>query len=151
VVAREDQHEVGLLAVDEVDVLVDGVGGAAVPHLADAVLRRDAVEELAGLVVEDLPALQQVLVQRVGLVLRQHVDAAQAGVPDVAEREVDDAVVGAERHAGLGAFVGQRPQPLAAAPAMIIVRVWRGRSRILTGVSVLLPTLMFPQAAVEIS
>ena len=39
VVAGEDHHVLGPLFLDRVDVLVDGVGGALIPVLVDALLR----------------------------------------------------------------------------------------------------------------
>ncbi|OGW99923.1 MAG: hypothetical protein A2062_02675 [Omnitrophica WOR_2 bacterium GWA2_44_7] len=53
-------------------------------------------------------------VERVRLVLDEDDHVAQAGVDAVAEREVDDAVLAAERHGGLGAVRRQGEQALAA-------------------------------------
>ena len=54
-------------------------------------------------------------VEAVALVLRQHGDLEIAGVDEVREREVDEPVVAAERHRGLGAVERQRQQALALA------------------------------------
>ena len=54
-------------------------------------------------------------VEAVRLVLRQHDDLEVAGVDEVGEREVDQAVDAAERHRRLGPVGGQRHQPLALA------------------------------------
>ena len=116
VVAREDQHPLGLAPFQQVDVLVDRVGGALVPLLADPVLGRDAVEELVRLVAEDVPAALQVLVQGERLVLGQHVDLPQVAVDAVAEGEIDDAVGAAEGHGRLGTVLGQRIEALPLAP-----------------------------------
>ena len=45
-----------------------------------------------------------------GLVLRQHENAAQVGMQTVAEREVDDAIAAAEGHGRLGPFGRQGMQ-----------------------------------------
>ena len=53
VVAGEDEDVLGLLGADGVDVLVDGVGGALVPGLRDALHGRQDLDELAELVGDD--------------------------------------------------------------------------------------------------
>ena len=55
VVAGEDDDVLGLLAADGVDVLVDGVGGALVPVLADALHGGKDLDELAEFVGDDRP------------------------------------------------------------------------------------------------
>ena len=63
----------GVLLLDRVDVLVDGVGRALIPVLVDPLLRRHDVDELAQLAAEiALPAHVDVPVQAHRLVLRQH-------------------------------------------------------------------------------
>ena len=107
----------GRVALDDVDVLIDRVGGAEIPHgLGDALAGRQDVEALVALGAEEVPAALQVADQAVRLVLRRHRDAADAGVERVGQREIDDARLAAEIDGGLGAPVGQLHQP-AAAPA----------------------------------
>ncbi len=53
VVAGEDEDVLGLLGADGVDVLVDGVGGALVPGLGDALHGGQDLDELAQLVGDD--------------------------------------------------------------------------------------------------
>ena len=112
-IARQHDHVLRRLAHDRVQVLVHGVGGAQVPVLADALLRRQDLDELAEFLGDDVPAHADVAIERQALVLRDDEDAAQAGVDAVAEREVDDAVRAAEVHRRLGAFPGQRRQAFA--------------------------------------
>ena len=131
VVAGEDDHELRLVVVDDVDVLVDRVGGALVPlGLGDALARRKDVEALVALGAEEVPAALQVADQAVRLVLGGDADAADAGVERVRQREVDDPGLAAEVDRRLGAAVGQFLEP-AAAPAGEHVghRVARERSR----------------------
>ena len=112
VVGAHDDDDVGLLVVDEVEALVDRVGAAEVPVLVDALLRghgRDVVAEQR----RHAPRLRHVRVEAVRLVLRQHDDLEVAGVDDVGQREVDEAVDPGERHGRFGAVGGQRHQPLA--------------------------------------
>ena len=112
VIAREDQHVLGLLGADRVNVLVDGVGGAQVPVLAHPLHGRQDLDELAQVAGHDVPALADVAVQRQRLVLGEDVNVAQVGVDAVGERDVDDAVVAAESDRRLGAVAGQGIQAL---------------------------------------
>ena len=106
----------GTIALDDVDVLKDRVGGAEIPHcLGDALAGRQDVEALVALGPEEVPAALQVADQAVRLVLRGDRDAADAGIERVREREIDDARLAAEIDRGLGAPVGQLHQPAAAA------------------------------------
>ena len=116
VVAGEDDHELGLVVGDDVEVLVDRVGGALVPlGLGDALAGGQDVEALVALGAEEVPAALQVADQAVRLVLGGDADAADAGVQRVRQREVDDPGLAAEVDRGLGAAVGQLLQPAAAA------------------------------------
>ncbi len=70
VVAGEDHDVLRPLFLDGVDVLVDGVGGALIPVLVDALLRRDDLDELAQFAAEiGLPAEVDVPVEAHRLVL----------------------------------------------------------------------------------
>ena len=85
-----------------------GLGG----HLAAALLRRHGRHVVAQLRGQP-PRLGQVAVQGVGLVLRQHRNAHVACVDEVGQDKIDQTVVAAERHGGLGTVSGQRKQALA--------------------------------------
>ena len=100
----------GVFLHDRIQVLVDGVGGALVPMLADALLRRQNLDELAQFFRDEAPAHADVAIQRERFVLRGDEDAAQAGVDAVAEREVDDAVGAPEKHGRFGAVPRERVQ-----------------------------------------
>ena len=77
VIARQHDHVARVLAHDRVEVLVDRVGRALIPVLADALLRRQDLDELAELLRDDAPAHADVPVERQRLVLRGDEDAAQ--------------------------------------------------------------------------
>ena len=112
VVGAHHDDDVGLLVGEQVERLVDRVGAAEVPPLAHALLGRhrgDVVAEQVG----HPPRRRHVPVEAVRLVLRQHDDLEVAGVDDVGEREVDEAVDATERHGRLGTVGGERHQPLA--------------------------------------
>ena len=119
VVGAEDEDVVRLLVGDDVEVLVDGVGGALEPLGAVAHLRRD---ELDVLVQEgrEPPGPLDVGVERLRLVLHQHLHLEDAGVDEVGEDEVDDAVAAAEGDGGLGPVPRQGIEPAPLSPARII-------------------------------
>ncbi len=116
VIARQHDHEAGLVLLHDVQVLEHRVGGAEVPLLlGDPLAGRQYVEGLVALGAEEVPAALQMPDQAVGLVLRGHGDASDARVQGVGQGEVDDAEFAPEEHRRLGADVGQLQQPAAAA------------------------------------
>ena len=115
VIARQHDQVARVLAHDRIEVLVNRVGRALIPVLADALLRRQDLDELAELLRHDAPAHADVAVQRERLVLRGDEDPPQPGVDAVAEREVDDAVRAAEVDRRLRALLRERVEPLAGA------------------------------------
>ena len=115
VIAGEHDDVARVLANDRVEVLVDRVGRALIPVLADALLRRQDLDELAELLRDDRPALADVAIERERLVLRRDEDVAESRVDAVAQDEIDDAVRPAEVHRRLGALARQRREPFAGA------------------------------------
>ena len=114
VVAAQDDHVLGLLAADGVDVLIDGVGGAHVPVGAGTLHGRQQLEELAQFLGHNArPSFADVPVERERLVLGEDEDLAQAGVDAVGEGDVDDAVVPAKGHGRFGAIAGEREEPFS--------------------------------------
>ena len=116
VVAGQDQGVARGGLLDRVDVLIDGVGGALVPVLGDALLGRDDLDVLVQLAAEEAPALVDVAGQADGLVLGQDEDLADVGVDAIGEGEVDDAIDPAEGDGGLGAVARQGLQARPAPP-----------------------------------
>ena len=112
VVGTDDDDDLGLLVIDQVEALEDRVCAAEIPVLVHALLgghRGDVVAEDR----RHAPGLGDVLVQAVGLVLRQHDDLEVAGVDDIGQGEVDESIDAAERHCGFGSVSRERHQPLA--------------------------------------
>ena len=109
VIAGQDQDRLRRAIGHEVDVLEDRVSGAAVP------LPRPPTPEVglqqahptAGSVQVPGSPEADVVHQGARRVLRQHGDVVESRVHRVAEREVDDAVLAAERHTRLGTHLGQ--------------------------------------------
>ena len=116
VIASQDHHVFRFAGPHDVDVLVDGIGRPAIPVLfAGALLCGQQIHHLIEFGAQKTPSALQVAQQRMGFVLRDHTDAADAGVHAVGEREIDDAELAAEIDRRLGAGVGQLFQ--ARAPA----------------------------------
>ena len=83
-VARQHHDVLGAAGLDDVQVLVDGVGRAAVPVLVvQALLGRQQIDHFIELGAQKAPATLQVAQQRVRLVLGDDADAADAGVDAV--------------------------------------------------------------------
>ena len=114
VVAREDEDVIRLLAADRIDVLVDGVGGALIPVLRDAHLRRQHFDVIA-VAHQRGPSAANVTIQAQRLVLRENENATQIAVQAIRKSDVDNAINAAERNRRLGAIAGKRPQALALA------------------------------------
>ncbi len=117
VVAGEDHHVVRVKAVHEVDVLVDGVGGALVPAglLVVALVGGQHLGAGMGLVQAPGLAVADVLVELQRLILGQDAHGIDAGVDAVGQGEVDDAVLTAEGDGRLGGFLRQNLQAAALA------------------------------------
>ena len=115
-VAGQDDEVSRPGSLQNIEVLIDRVGGAAVPgRLVEPLLRRQQVEELAHFRAQKRPAHLQMAQQAVRLVLGQDPDPPDPRIEAVRQGEIDDAELAAEKHRGLGAPVGQLLQPAAAA------------------------------------
>ena len=117
-VAGEDQHVLHARLLDVADVLADRVGRPLVPvhALFHGLLRGQQLHEAAVELVEAV-GLANVPMQAHREELRQHVDAVQPAVDAVRKRDVDQPVLGRQRHGRLRAEFGQRIQPRASAAA----------------------------------
>ena len=112
VVSADHHDDVGLLVVDQVQALVDGVRTPGEPVLAQALLRGDG-SHVVSQQCRHPPRLGDVGIEAVGLVLGQHDDPQVSGVHDVGQREVDQAVDPAERYRRLRTVGGQRHEAFA--------------------------------------
>jgi hypothetical protein len=114
VVGADHYNDVRVGVVDEVQRLVDGVGAAQEPALAHALLGRNrshVIAELGG----HAPRLGDVAVKAVRLVLGEHNDLQVAGIHQVGQGEVDQAVTSRKRHGGFRAVCRQWHQPVSLA------------------------------------
>ena len=111
VVTGQDQHVIGIILLDEGHVLVDGVGGAAIPVAGLAGLVGGQDEHAAvGKVQIPRSAGADVAVQLQGHKLGQHAHGINTAVGAVGQREVDDAVLAAIGNGRLGNLLGQNAQ-----------------------------------------
>ncbi len=112
VIGAEHAHDVGSLVADEVEVLIDRVGGTAEPLRAAAHLGRHGRDVVAEQRREP-PCLADVAVEAVALVLREHDDLQEPRVGEVRQHEIDDSIAAPERHRRLGPVGRQRVESLA--------------------------------------
>ena len=117
VVAGENHDVLGVKAVDEVDVLVDGVGGALVPALllVVALVGGQDLGAAVGLVQAPGLTVADIFIQLQGLILGQDAHGIDAGVDTVGQGEVNNAVLAAEGDGGLGGLFRQDIESAALA------------------------------------
>ena len=113
-VAGENHHIIRVVQVHKTDILIDGVGCPLIPRTAFAALVRwQDVDTAGGAIQIPRYAAADVTVEFQRAVLRQHAHRVNAGVAAVGERKVNDAVLTAEGHGGLGHGAGQHIQAAA--------------------------------------
>ncbi len=114
VVAGQNEHVLGPMRENEIDILVDRIRRAAIPHGSQLLLRGNRLHEFAELAPQIAPAVLYVLDQRLRLVLREDGDLADAGIHAVGQHEVDDAELTAK---GRGRFASVGREVLQALAA----------------------------------
>ena len=112
VVGPEHDHQVGPLAANQVQRLVDRVGRPGLPVRPEPLLGRHRRHVVAEQAVQ-LPGGGDVPVEAVALVLGEHADLHDAGVDQVGQREVHQPVQAAERDGGFRPVFGQGREALA--------------------------------------
>ena len=113
VVARENQQELGMFIIDQEHVLIDGVGCAAIPIFADALLRRNRGDVFVEVSAEDVPAGSDMAIERMRFVLDEDGDFTEPRVQTVAERKIDDPIFPAEGNCWFGPLCRERIEPLS--------------------------------------
>ena len=120
-VARQDDHILGVVAPDDVDVLIHRIRGSGIPHaFVEALARGKNVEALVALGPEEIPTPLQMPDQAVSLVLGRHRDLANSRIQRIRNGKIDDARIAAEKHGGLGALFGELMEPGPAPPGQDI-------------------------------
>ena len=98
-VAGQDQNVIRIILVDEIHILIDGVGSSFVPVGAGtSLIRRKNAESAAGAVKIPRFPVADVLVERQGLILCQYAHGINAGVDAVGQGKIDDFVLPSETH-----------------------------------------------------
>ncbi len=112
VIARKDQNQIGVAALDESEVLLNGIGGADEPACAARLVGGEDLEAAGELPIQ-IPgaARADVLDEGLGAVLGDDDHVKDVGVDAVGEREINNAVFPGIGHGGLGALEGQDAQP----------------------------------------
>lgn len=109
VIGAEDRHVMRIGLLDQVDVLMQRVGCAAIPVLAGGPhLRGHRDDEVLLQQPAHFPSFTQVLQQALALELDQNVDGIDPRVDQVAQDEVDDTISSPEGRGRLGPLLGQR-------------------------------------------
>ena len=107
-VTGQDHHVFRMAALDDVQVLVDGIRRATVPMLfVEPLLRRQQVHHFVELGAQKTPAALQMPQERMRFVLGDDANPPDAGVDAVGQREIDDAEFATEIHRRFGATVGE--------------------------------------------
>ena len=110
-VTGQDDHILGIIPVDEGNILIDRVGRALVPVGAGGLLvGRQHMDAAMQAVQVPRLAVADVLVQDQRLILGQDAHRINVGVDAVGQREVDDTILSAKRNCRLGELLGQRIQ-----------------------------------------
>ncbi len=116
-IAGQDQNVVAGIFLDVTDLLAHGVGGALVPvGLLIGLLSGQDLDEAAAERVE-LVRVGQVPVQANAQELGQHVNAVEAAVDAITNRDVDETIFAGDGHGRFAPQFGQRKEPGAAAAA----------------------------------
>ena len=116
-IAREDDVIIVRILEEIAQVLPHGIGRALVPaRVRGRLLRGEDLDEGARELIEIVRRID-VLVQRGGIELREHVDAAQPGIDAIGDRDIDEAIFARERHGRFRALLGQRKEAGARAAA----------------------------------
>ena len=107
-VAREYKNVVGVISLDEVDILINRVRGSLVPVGMLAALIRGKNRKTASHSVK-VPrcAVGNVFVEGEGLILSKHAHGINSRVNTVGEREIDNFVFSSEGYGGLCDLFGK--------------------------------------------
>ena len=102
------------MRANQIEILVDAIGRAAIPVLTNLLLCGHDIDEFAKLATQIAPAALHVLNERLTLVLGHQKNLANTRVHAIGERKVDDAELTAKRRCRLTAIRRQIAQALTA-------------------------------------
>jgi hypothetical protein len=99
------------MALNEIEILANAVGGAPVPVKTYPLLRGDYLEKMAEFLIEYVPAVFQMVMERLGLVLGQHNDLVYLRIDTIAQGQIDKPINSAKGDCGLCAVLCQWHKP----------------------------------------
>src|SRR5262249_35834205 len=114
VISAENEDVLRAFAANRVDVLVDGVGCAAIPLFADAHLRRKDFYKFTQSHDRGPPGTN-VTAEAERFVLCKNKNTAEPGIDATRKGNVNDAIRGAKRNSRFGAIASKRPETFALA------------------------------------
>src|SRR5262245_5619991 len=114
-VRAKDSNEFGSVPLNQVQVLINGVGGALIPILTHAHLGRNGRDKVIAKEIRGAPYLFEMLQQRLRLELGQNINGKDAGVHKIGKHKVNNSVPASKRHSGLGSVCRQGIETLAPA------------------------------------
>ena len=114
-VAGEDDHVLGIIHIQESDILIDGVGRALIPGTLVALTHVRGQDVHAAVGPVQVPGLTgaNVAVELQRTVLGQHANGINTGIDAVRQGKIDDAVLAAKRDGRLGHMAGKGIQTAA--------------------------------------
>ena len=120
-VARQHHNVSWVVAFDDVDVLIDGIGGAKIPGVfGNALARGQDIEAFVADGAQEVPAADEMPDQAVRLVLRGDSNVPDAGVEGIRQRKVDNPGLAPEVNRRLRAPGRQLHQPASPPPSQHI-------------------------------
>ena len=124
VIGGKHRHQIGRVALDEVEIPMDGIRRSLEGHDGAAGFGEHHANGGIPTRGPGGPRRVDVLDQGSRLVLRQHVDRADPGVDQVAEDEIDDPVAGGEHQRGLRVPAVNGCSRVPLPPAMTMARIF---------------------------
>ena len=103
-VGAENRNQLGIVPLDQKQILVTRVGGALVPIGAEAHLRRHRRDKVIAEEVGGAPAAIEMFEQGLRSELGENIKRQDTGVDEIRQDEIDDSIPAAERNRGFGAM-----------------------------------------------
>jgi len=76
------------MALNEIEILADGVGGTPIPVETYPLLRGDDLEKMAQLLIEYVPSVFQMIMEGLGLILGQNNDLVYLRIDTVTQGQI---------------------------------------------------------------
>src|SRR5262252_911594 len=112
-VCAENSHKSWSVSLDQIQVLINRVGGTLIPILAHAHMGRHRRDEVIPQKISGSPPLFQMFQQRLGFELSQDVDRNDAGVYEIGKNKIDNSIAAPEGYSRFCPVCSQGIEPLA--------------------------------------